>query len=153
MVAISSVAPLRDLSPQSVPGMVATLQAWNDRCTTTLKSLEQQIASIKNAAIARKREEVEWQRKLEMMVEEESKDGGNKSQTAPQSERRSTRNMGGGVSTMLGGGLFGGGGGSGTGGNAKRGMGMGIDDDVEMDIDELQEPEGRVGKQKKRHGL
>ncbi|KUJ24149.1 uncharacterized protein LY89DRAFT_557297, partial [Mollisia scopiformis] len=50
LVAISSVAPLRDLQPNSIPQMLVTLNEWSSRCVSTLADLERQIASIKAEA-------------------------------------------------------------------------------------------------------
>lgn len=46
-VAISSVSPLRDLSPNSLPALHATLKAWSARCGETLAKLEEELAMNK----------------------------------------------------------------------------------------------------------
>jgi len=62
-VLITSVAPLRDLRPQSLSAIVQILKTWEDRCTTTISSLEQQVATIRagaaqRTALQRKRQEI-----------------------------------------------------------------------------------------------
>jgi COP9 signalosome complex subunit 7 len=68
-VCVSSVAPLRDLPPNTIPSMLSTLSAWSNRCTTTLASLEAQIASIKAEALRRHRDEQEWNAHVEKLLE------------------------------------------------------------------------------------
>lgn len=53
LVHISSVSPLRDLAPGSIPSMLSTLRAWSERCTSTLGDLESQVAQIKADAAKR----------------------------------------------------------------------------------------------------
>jgi len=62
-VLITSVAPLRDLRPQSLPAMLQILKTWENRCTTTIYGLESQIATLRAGAaerttLQRKRQEV-----------------------------------------------------------------------------------------------
>ncbi|KAI5202616.1 hypothetical protein E4T39_04703 [Aureobasidium subglaciale] len=57
IVAISSIAALRDLSPGSVTSMMASLDAWSNRCDDVLKSLEMQMKMVQEAAERRSREE------------------------------------------------------------------------------------------------
>ncbi|ORY70227.1 uncharacterized protein BCR38DRAFT_102541 [Pseudomassariella vexata] len=78
-VHISSVSPLRDLAPNSIPNMLSSLQTWSNRCTSTLSDLEAQIAGIK-ADAARRHREVEArtvvQDKLISEEKEREKSGG-----------------------------------------------------------------------------
>ena len=53
-ITISSVAPLRDIAPGSIPSQIALLAAWSARCDNTLAELEAQIAHVK--ATAKQRE-------------------------------------------------------------------------------------------------
>ena len=46
-VNITSVAPLRDLAPESIPSLIQALQLWSGQCTETLASLDHQIESVK----------------------------------------------------------------------------------------------------------
>lgn len=74
LVTISSVAPLRDVPPNSIPAMLSTLSAWTDRCASTLQDLEAQIAGIKAAAAQRHREEREWSAQVDKLVEGSGKE-------------------------------------------------------------------------------
>ncbi|KAF4632683.1 hypothetical protein G7Y89_g5448 [Cudoniella acicularis] len=69
LVAVSSVSPLRDLQPNSIPSMIHTLDEWSSRCSSTLLDLEKQIANIKATALRRHKEEQEWEREVEKLVE------------------------------------------------------------------------------------
>jgi COP9 signalosome complex subunit 7 len=77
-VAVSSVSPLRDLEPNSIPAMLTTLNLWSSRCVSTLADLEKQIASIKADAQKRFKEEQEWAAHVEKLVEgkDKEKEGG-----------------------------------------------------------------------------
>ncbi|TGO65433.1 hypothetical protein BCON_0002g00150 [Botryotinia convoluta] len=68
-VLVSSVSPLRDLPHSTIPSMLSTLSAWSARCTTTLSSLESQIASIKADAQRRHRDEQDWNAHVESLLE------------------------------------------------------------------------------------
>ncbi|KAK5945231.1 hypothetical protein PMZ80_002435 [Knufia obscura] len=62
-VLVTSVAPLRDLRPQSLPAILQILKTWENRCSTTIYGLESQIATIRagaadRTALQRKRQEV-----------------------------------------------------------------------------------------------
>lgn len=76
-VVISSISPLRDLPPDSIPSMLATLSEWSDRCTATLLDLESQIATIRTEAARRAKEEREWSSHVDKLMEvkdDQSKD-------------------------------------------------------------------------------
>lgn len=49
-VHIQSVAPLRDLRPQSLPAILQILSTWSARCDSVVSDLDDHIASIKNSA-------------------------------------------------------------------------------------------------------
>jgi len=56
-VDVSSVAPLRDLKPGSMPHMVHVLGDWDSRCVTVLGEIEGQVREVRRKAQdARKRE-------------------------------------------------------------------------------------------------
>lgn len=56
-VDVSSVAPLRDLKPGSIPHMVQVLGDWDSRCVTVLGEIEGQVVEVRRKAQeARKRE-------------------------------------------------------------------------------------------------
>ncbi|KAJ9664162.1 hypothetical protein H2198_000380 [Neophaeococcomyces mojaviensis] len=62
-VQITSVAPLRDVRPVSLPAISQILNTWQSRCTTTISSLEAQIIQVRSqaahrTALQRKRQEV-----------------------------------------------------------------------------------------------
>jgi len=69
VVNLSSVSPLRDLPPNSIPSMLATLNEWSSRCVSTLADLEAQIASVKADALRRHKEEQEWSEHVEKLVD------------------------------------------------------------------------------------
>ncbi|KIX07825.1 uncharacterized protein Z518_02479 [Rhinocladiella mackenziei CBS 650.93] len=63
IVNITSVAPLRDLRPQSLPALLQILQTWESRCSSMVNDLEAQISAVRAAAAQRtatqrKRQEV-----------------------------------------------------------------------------------------------
>lgn len=125
-VLISSISPLRDLPPDSIPVMLSTLQQWSERCTTTLSELEAQIAEIKTQAARRAKEDREWSAHVEKLMEV-------KEESSKESNAK-TSGGGGGV-----GGMFSGLGKRLGGGGGKR------ENEVEegdMDIDEDEEDEG-----------
>jgi len=53
-VHITSVAPLRDLRPLSLPSLLSVLSVWNERCDDVIASLSTQIDTIKADAARRK---------------------------------------------------------------------------------------------------
>ncbi|KAI1288734.1 PCI domain-containing protein [Xylaria venustula] len=70
-VRISSVSPLRDLAPGSIPSMLSSLREWSGRCTSTLEDLEAQIASIRAAAAKRASDKKAWDEQIAKLVEDE----------------------------------------------------------------------------------
>ena len=113
---MSSVSPLRDLPPNSIPGMLRTLNEWSERCVSTLEDLEKQIATVKSDALKRHRDEQEWAAHVEKLVEGKSSD--------------SSKNEQGGILSGFGRRL-------GAGAASKRGIqGMDGDDDDDMDVDD-----------------
>lgn len=55
-VQVTSIAPLRDLSPGTVTDMARIMKTWSGRCTSTLKDLDAQILNIRANAAARAKE-------------------------------------------------------------------------------------------------
>ncbi|KAK5047760.1 hypothetical protein LTR84_006425 [Exophiala bonariae] len=53
VVKVKSVAPLRDLRPQSMPALLQILRTWESRCTTMVTDLEAQIVAIRTTASSR----------------------------------------------------------------------------------------------------
>ncbi|KAL8340781.1 hypothetical protein RB601_006741 [Gaeumannomyces tritici] len=70
-VRVSSVAPLRDLAPGAVPGMVAALRAWSDRCVEGLAALEAEAAAVRAAAAERRADRAAWEDRFTRLVEDE----------------------------------------------------------------------------------
>ena len=56
-VDVSSVSPLRDLKPNSVPKLVVILEDWNSRCANVLAEIEGQVKDVRAKAAERKRRE------------------------------------------------------------------------------------------------
>lgn len=52
-VHITSVAPLRDLRPQSLPALLQILQTWESRCASVITDLEGQINTVRTSAVRR----------------------------------------------------------------------------------------------------
>ncbi|MCJ1442897.1 MAG: hypothetical protein MMC23_003394 [Stictis urceolatum] len=75
-VDVASVAPLRDLAPNSVPQLAGILALWEQRCGDVLAGIEGRIAGVKEAAAERARGEAEWENKyLYVLAEAERKSG------------------------------------------------------------------------------
>ncbi|KAG9237366.1 hypothetical protein BJ875DRAFT_160691 [Amylocarpus encephaloides] len=74
LIAISSVSPLRDLRPNSIPSMLSTLDTWSARCSSTLADLEAQMAALKTEAARRHKAEQEWSAEVEVLLEKAGKD-------------------------------------------------------------------------------
>ena len=99
-VLVSSVSPLRDLPPNSIPSMLSTLNAWSARCSSTLADLEKQIASVKAEASKRHKEEAEWNAHVEKLIDgkvPEKEDGGGKWGLGKRGGKRGNGGIGGGV--------------------------------------------------------
>ncbi|KAL2063336.1 hypothetical protein VTL71DRAFT_5141 [Oculimacula yallundae] len=118
VVAVTSVSPLRDLQPDSIPAMLSTLNEWSTRCVSTLADLEKQIAGIKAEALKRHREEAEWEKQVEKLMD--TKDG--------KDEKEDKK---GGSFTGIGKKL-----GFGSGTEKKRGSGDGEGDSMDLDEDD-----------------
>jgi COP9 signalosome complex subunit 7 len=73
-ISVTSVAPLRDLAPGTIPDMISALQNWAGRCQSTLGDLEEQIKSIRDAATLREREKRASDKKLQILVESVTED-------------------------------------------------------------------------------
>lgn len=69
LVLLSSVSPLRDVAPNSLPSLITTLNTWSSRCTTTLSELELQIAQIRAVAKNRAREEKDWAAQVDRLID------------------------------------------------------------------------------------
>jgi COP9 signalosome complex subunit 7 len=71
VVQVSSVAPLRDVQPGTVPSIVATLQNWSQRCDATLAEIEANIANIKKGSARKANDKREWDRKFKAVIKAE----------------------------------------------------------------------------------
>ncbi|KAI4106625.1 MAG: hypothetical protein LQ345_007178 [Seirophora villosa] len=74
-VDVSSVSPLRDLRPGSIPALQSTLGAWEARCGSVLDHLENQIKEVKQKAMERRKRELRDDAAVENLVQE-AKTGG-----------------------------------------------------------------------------
>jgi len=75
-VAISSVSPLRDIAPNSIPTMIKTLHDWSSRCTATLADLEAELAKTKQEALDRHVNKLKWDEWFEGLMSEQGSTGG-----------------------------------------------------------------------------
>ena len=55
LVSVTSISPLRDLSPGSLPALQNTLQSWSQRCDSALADLEAQVAKVRQEAVDREK--------------------------------------------------------------------------------------------------
>lgn len=69
LVAVKSVAPLRDLAPGSLPALQNTLQAWSQRCGTALADLEAQAEKVRKEAVDREKMRRKKERALEAAMQ------------------------------------------------------------------------------------
>ncbi|EXJ66400.1 uncharacterized protein A1O5_10552 [Cladophialophora psammophila CBS 110553] len=67
-VHITSVAPLRDLRPQSLPALLQILQTWESRCFSVVSDLEAQITAIRATAQQRAVRERKRQNEVDSLV-------------------------------------------------------------------------------------
>lgn len=74
-VDVSSVSPLRDLRPNSVPTMVAVLDDWDSRCVGVLGEIEIHIKEIRRKATETRKRELENEKMLEKAMGEEREKG------------------------------------------------------------------------------
>ncbi|KAK4194425.1 putative COP9 signalosome complex subunit 7B [Triangularia verruculosa] len=76
LVQVNSVAPLRDVAPTAIGGLLSSLQAWADRCDSTLSSLSAQMDQLRADADRRAAQETTWAETTERLLQEQ--DSGNK---------------------------------------------------------------------------
>ena len=74
IVHITSVAPVRDLRPGSLPEMLQILETWGSRCTGVISEIESQIKTIKDEAKARRLKEIQRQDIIDQAVLKEDSD-------------------------------------------------------------------------------
>lgn len=75
-VQVSSVAPLRDVPPPTVAGIVSTLQQWSARCDATLAELEGTVSRIRADAARAFERNREAERVVAAAVADEQKNPG-----------------------------------------------------------------------------
>ncbi|KAG8533789.1 uncharacterized protein KY384_001530 [Bacidia gigantensis] len=71
---VSSVAPLRDLEPGSVPQIVSILEDWDTRCVRILEELEGRVREVRQRALREKRGQDANEKAIAKLVED--KDNG-----------------------------------------------------------------------------
>lgn len=71
VIHITSVSPLRDLRPASLPQMLKTLGEWESRCTDVIGDIEAQIAAIRSEAAKRSQKEKSRMEIVERAVAED----------------------------------------------------------------------------------
>ncbi|KAF2737159.1 hypothetical protein EJ04DRAFT_488544 [Polyplosphaeria fusca] len=69
LVSVTSIAPLRDLAPGSLPALSNTLETWSQRCDTALAELEAQVKQVREKAVERERQRRKRERALEVMAQ------------------------------------------------------------------------------------
>lgn len=136
-VNVSSVSPLRDLAPNSIPSMLSTLNEWSTRCVSTLADLEKQIASIKAEAMRRHKENTEWAAHVEKLMEIKTT---HSKETSEDNKSSGKGGFGAGLGRILG-----------VGAASKRGSG-GLDDDDGMDVDQDSDDDSRDTRSAKKRG-
>ncbi|KAF2758657.1 PCI-domain-containing protein [Pseudovirgaria hyperparasitica] len=75
LVHITSVAPLRDLAPGSVPQLQKSLAAWSTRCEDALKELDIQAAHIRSQAKIREDRRRQREAQVKAAMEKDDKKG------------------------------------------------------------------------------
>ena len=95
-VAVTSVAPLRDVPPSDIASLQDILQEWSERCTSTLGDLERQIQGIKEDAVKRKKGQDEWEEYYEGLVNGDKKGGKKGTARSTRGMKRGMFGMGGG---------------------------------------------------------
>jgi COP9 signalosome complex subunit 7 len=68
LISVTSVAPLRDLAPGSLPALQSALQSWSQRCEAALADLASQVERVKKEAVDREKVRRKRERAIEAMV-------------------------------------------------------------------------------------
>jgi COP9 signalosome complex subunit 7 len=120
IVRVTSVAPLRDVRPEAVNGMISILAEWQDRCNNVINGIEAEIQTIRADAQKkqlRERDQASFVQKL-LDGDNDGGEGGGAGESGNQSNtKRFLRSM------MEG--SFGGGGGGGRRGQSGGGFSTG----------------------------
>ncbi|KAL7780305.1 hypothetical protein CFE70_010327 [Pyrenophora teres f. teres 0-1] len=77
LVSVTSISPLRDLAPGSLPALQNTLSLWSERCGSALADLDAQVAKVKKEALDREKLRRKKERALEaaMQANDEKNNG------------------------------------------------------------------------------
>lgn len=78
LVSVTSISPLRDLAPGSLPALQATLQSWSQRCDSALADLEAQVEKVKKEAVDREKVRRKKERALEAAMQSSEEKGNGK---------------------------------------------------------------------------
>ncbi len=89
-VSVTSVAPLRDVQAGETNILEFQLERWSERCTSTLEDLEKQIVEVKEAAVAKHKQQQEWETTVKELMDEGQKKGG-KNGTATRTNTKNKR--------------------------------------------------------------
>ncbi|KAL4977556.1 CSN complex subunit 7 [Aspergillus desertorum] len=79
-VNVTSVAPLRDVKPTSLPTMISTLTAWESRCGSVISDIEAEIAKIRANSAQRRQKEHARAVAIKKTIEKWNADGGEQGQ-------------------------------------------------------------------------
>ncbi|KAL4747378.1 CSN complex subunit 7 [Aspergillus terricola var. indicus] len=79
-VNVTSVAPLRDVKPTSLPTMISTLTAWEARCGSVISDMEAEIAKIRANSAHRRQKEHARAVAIEKTLEKWNAEGGDQVQ-------------------------------------------------------------------------
>ncbi|KAF1851367.1 COP9 signalosome subunit 7 [Cucurbitaria berberidis CBS 394.84] len=69
LVSVTSISPLRDLTPGSLPALQMTLQSWSQRCESALADLEAQAEKVKKEAVDREKVRRKRERALDAALQ------------------------------------------------------------------------------------
>ena len=72
---MTSIAPLRDLAPGSLPALQSTLHTWTQRCDAALAHLEAQADKVKRDAVEREKLRRKKERAVEVQTSDEKSTG------------------------------------------------------------------------------
>ncbi|KAF1944640.1 hypothetical protein EJ02DRAFT_371072 [Clathrospora elynae] len=90
LVSVTSISPLRDLAPGSLPALQTTLQAWSLRCDSALADLEVQAEKVKKDALDKEKVRRKKDRAFEVVMQASDEKSG----------KRGLMGMGGGDDAM-----------------------------------------------------
>ncbi|KAH9863650.1 hypothetical protein J1614_009582 [Plenodomus biglobosus] len=78
LVSVTSISPLRDLAPGSLPALQTTLQSWSQRCDYALAHLQAQVDNVKKEAVDREKIRRKKERAIEAALQAEGEKGNGK---------------------------------------------------------------------------